>query len=427
MPSTATIGHQEHPRPLEQINLLAARNEKESVQIALRSKVSWASGGFIANVQVQCTDLCSITGSKLQAGKDITLRRVVPLLGVPDALVPLELPSAQIGLLPGETHGLWLSIQVPSTQPPGYYEGEISFLAVRAESEIDSGEVHENDKIEIKKELEEILSRARSRENAPLQQEGIKATAEELEQLIQSNLFNSNRAEQGTMEIDDEYNASLAVRLKYSLTVWDYVLPLTPTLPAVIGVSETVIEDRFGLEHGTSDWYRSLDMHFQWLLQYRLSPYFCRWGDNMRILAYTCPWPADHPKAEEYYGDPRLAAYAVPYAPVLSSSDAAKKSLKQELEILRSKEHWRKAYVYLWDEPLSLEQYGLIHKMAEEIKSTAPDARVLTTYYCVSCGTERNDDLLIHPNGRISSCEVTEAEGLLSSLSWRARISHLRP
>ena len=27
---------------------------------------------------------------------------------------------------------------------------------------------------------------------------------------------------------------------------------------------------------------------------------------------------ADHPKASEYYSDPRLAAYAVPYAPILS-------------------------------------------------------------------------------------------------------------
>lgn len=27
---------------------------------------------------------------------------------------------------------------------------------------------------------------------------------------------------------------------------------------------------------------------------------------------------ADHPKAKEYYSDPRLAAYAVPYAPILS-------------------------------------------------------------------------------------------------------------
>ncbi|KAG6554402.1 hypothetical protein Mapa_004319 [Marchantia paleacea] len=380
MPSTATIGHQEHPRPLEQINLLAARNEKESAQIALRPKVSWSSGGFIGHVQIQCTDLCSTSGSKLETGKAITLRRVVPILGVPDALVPLELPLAQIGLLPGETLGLWLSIEVPATQPPGYYEGEISFLAIRAESEIESADSYDGDKLEIKKEIQEILTRAKARENNP--QEGMQAITEELRHLIQSTLLTANRGEQGKMDIDEEYNTTLAVRLKFSLTVWDYVIPVTPTLPAVFGISETVIEDRFGLEHGSIDWYKSLDMHFQWLLHYRLSPYFCRWGDNMRVLAYTCPWPADHPKAEEYYSNPRLTAYAVPYLPVLNSSDAAKESLKRELEILRTKDHWKKAYIYLWDEPLSLEQYGHIHRMADEIRSTAPDARVLTTYYC---------------------------------------------
>lgn len=37
---------------------------------------------------------------RLVAGQSLTLRRVVPVLGVPDALVPLE-PVSQINLLPG--------------------------------------------------------------------------------------------------------------------------------------------------------------------------------------------------------------------------------------------------------------------------------------------------------------------------------------
>lgn len=47
------------------INLLAARNERESVQIALRPKVSWSSSGNAGVVQVQCSDLCSTTGDRL--------------------------------------------------------------------------------------------------------------------------------------------------------------------------------------------------------------------------------------------------------------------------------------------------------------------------------------------------------------------------
>ncbi|KAK8460724.1 hypothetical protein SEVIR_2G379500v4 [Setaria viridis] len=108
----------------------------------------------------------------------------------------------------------------------------------------------------------------------------------------------------------------------------------------------------------------------------------------MRILAYTCPWPADHPKASEYYSDPRLAAYAVPYAPILSCTDAAKNSLRREVEILKSKPHWSKAYFYLWDEPLNVDQYDMICNISNELKSYAPDVRILTTYYCGPSGSE---------------------------------------
>jgi hypothetical protein len=39
--------------------------------------------------------------NRLLVGQSITLRRVVPLLGVPDALVPIDPSSPQINLLPG--------------------------------------------------------------------------------------------------------------------------------------------------------------------------------------------------------------------------------------------------------------------------------------------------------------------------------------
>ena len=38
---------------------------------------------------------------RLVVGQSLTLRRVVPILGVPDALVPLDLPVSQMNLLPG--------------------------------------------------------------------------------------------------------------------------------------------------------------------------------------------------------------------------------------------------------------------------------------------------------------------------------------
>ncbi|KAJ7524705.1 hypothetical protein O6H91_17G017600 [Diphasiastrum complanatum] len=352
MPSTATLGHQEPPRPLEQISLLVARNERESAQIALRPKVSWAGGGAAGNVQIHCSNLRSSSGHELETGNAVSLRRVVPILGVPDALVPLKSPTAQISLLPGETSALWLSITVPISQPPGLYEGEITITAVKADTDSGNGYESEFDKEEIKKVLQDFLAKAQNEEIKSAQDlgNGLEEICVGLRQLLQSPILSSTRGENGSMDVDEDWTTSLAVRIKLNVTVWDFVLPITPSLPAVFGISETVIEDRYGVEHGSDSWYSALDLHYKWLLQYRISPYFCRWGDNMRVLTYTCPWPAHHPKAEEYYSDPRLAAYAVPYSPVLTSSYTAKESIRRELEILKTKQHWKKAYFYLWDE-----------------------------------------------------------------------------
>ena len=122
------------------INLLAARNERESVQIAIRPKVFWGgTGGVGGTVQVQCSDLCSSSGDRLVyfyrklyricgfswlytdislgrlfVGQSLKLRRVVPILGVPDALVPVDLPVSQISLHPGYLPMQYFSMFSPS-------------------------------------------------------------------------------------------------------------------------------------------------------------------------------------------------------------------------------------------------------------------------------------------------------------------------
>lgn len=386
MPSTANVGQQEMPRPLENISLLAARNERESMQIALRPKVSWGSSGTAGAVQIHCTDLCSPSGDRMIVGKSLILRRVVPILGVPDALVPLDLPFNQITLLPGETTSIWVSVDVPAGQPPGQYEGQFFITAVNTSTDRSSANSLGNaEKYQLYKELKGCLDIIEPIDGKQLVEavERAKSASSALKRILLSPTFQECIQDNSSGDMMDEDTlTNMSVHLKIRITVWNFTLPLTPTLPAVFGISETVIEDRFGVTHGSDAWYDALNRHFKWLLQYRISPYFCRWGDNMRVLAYTCPWPADHPRSDDYYSDPRLAAYAVPCAPILSCSDAAKESLRKEVEILKNKPHWRKAYFYLWDEPLNLEQYEKIRSMSSEIRAYAPDARVLTTYYC---------------------------------------------
>uniref|UniRef100_A0A0E0EDM2 Glycoside hydrolase 123 catalytic domain-containing protein n=1 Tax=Oryza meridionalis TaxID=40149 RepID=A0A0E0EDM2_9ORYZ len=281
MPSTANVSQQEAPRPLEHVNLLAARNERESFQIALRPKVSWATSGIAGSVQVQCTDLCSSAGDRSR-GESLTK---------------------------SERYQLYKELRncIDITEPRDYSSSE------------------------------EMVQRLTSASTT-------------LRRMLALPSFQDCEENNGLGDMmDEDIMNNVAVRLKLSLTVWDFTLPLTPSLPAVFGISETVIEDRFCLEHGTK---------------------------------------ADHPKAKEYYSDPRLAAYAVPYAPILSSTDAAKNSLRREVEILKSEAHWSKSYFYLWDEPLNLEQYDVICSISNELRSYASDVRILTTYYCGPSGSE---------------------------------------
>ncbi|CAK9142823.1 unnamed protein product [Ilex paraguariensis] len=384
MPSTSNVGAQEMPRPLEPISLLAARNERESVQIAIRPKVSWGGCGMAGAVQVQCTDLCSSTGERLVVGQSLTLRRVVPVLGIPDALVPLDMPVSQINLLPGETTAIWVSVDVPSAQPPGQYEGEFVITATKADAECTEQSLGKAEKHQLYRELRNCLDLVEPIDGKPSDElvERVKSATTSLRRVLLSPSFADFFSDNGPVDMmDEDAISNLSIRIKLSLMVWDFVLPATPSLPAVIGISDTVIEDRFGVEHGSNEWYEALDHHFKWLLQYRVSPYFCRWGDSMRVLTYTSPWPANHPKSDEYFSDPRLAAYAVPYRPVVSCGDMEKDYLQKEVDILRTKSHWKKAYFYLWDEPLNLEQYDSLRNMAIEIHAYAPDARVLTSYY----------------------------------------------
>ncbi|RZC14811.1 hypothetical protein D0Y65_008644 [Glycine soja] len=396
MPNTANVGPQDMPRHLEPINLLAARNERESVQIAIRPKVSWGGSSVAGTVQIQCSDLCSTSGDRLIVGQSLLLRRVVPILGVPDALVPVDLPVSQINLFPGETTALWISIDVPSSQPPGQYEGEIVITAIKSDAESPVQSISKVEKHQLYRDLKGCLDIVEPIDGKPLDEvvERVKSTTTSLRRILLSPSFSEFFSDNGPVDVmDEDAISSLSLRMKLNLTVWEFVLPETPSLPAVFGVSsshtlnvkqisDTVIEDRFGVQQGTAEWYEALDQHFKWLLQYRISPYFCKWADGMRVLTYTSPWPADHPKSDEYFSDPRLAAYAVPYKQVVSGNNSAEDYLQKQVEILRTKNHWRKAYFYLWDEPLNLEQYDSVRNMASEIHAYAPDARILTTYYC---------------------------------------------
>ncbi|CAN0905811.1 hypothetical protein LINGRAHAP2_LOCUS23879 [Linum grandiflorum] len=303
MPNSANVGPQDMPRNLEPLEM--------------REKVS-----KLPYVPKYHGVVLALQGlSRLVVGQSITMRRVVAVLGVPDALVPLDLPSSQINLVPGETSAVWISIDVPPEQPPGQYEGEVIVTALKNEAVFPTQSMGRAEKHQLYMELQNCLDIVEPIDGKPLDEvvERVKSATTSLRRVLLSPSFSEFSSDNGSVDsMDEDAISNLSVRMKLNLTVWDFVIPTTPSLPAVFGISDTVIEDRFGVEHGTNEWYEALDRHFKWLLQYRISPYFCRWGESMRVLAYTSPWPAGHPKSDEYLSDPRLAAYAVPYSRAVS-------------------------------------------------------------------------------------------------------------
>ena len=59
-----------------------------------------------------------------------------------------------------------------------------------------------------------------------------------LRRVLLSPSFSDFFSDNGTVDMmDEDAISNLSIRLKLSLTVWDFVIPTTPSLPAVVGVS----------------------------------------------------------------------------------------------------------------------------------------------------------------------------------------------
>ncbi|GAQ77724.1 hypothetical protein KFL_000030050 [Klebsormidium nitens] len=429
MPSTATIGPQEPPRTLEKVRFTALTaslipssplGEKESVQIALRPRCAWgpSDGGQGGEVEIHVSDFHSSSGECLRIGEHVTLRRVLPMCGVPDALVPMQVPTSCLHLPHGETAALWLSLAVPSGLSPGVYEGEVVVEPVVDDTGSEPMEV--NGRADSLRDglceiVDELGQRLATGEDASDRQE-LHSVERRLRTLLrQSEPVHTPKSEPvNTLKPltnghahppPDGPRSSQSIRLPISIVVWDFVLPTTPSLPAVMGVSDS-------LSRGTDDWCAALDAHFQWLLPFRVSPYFCRWEREMQVYTYTCPWPVDHPRAEAYYSDPRLSAYALPYAGMDARGYPVegKEALLKLLGALKDRPHFKKAYFYLWDEPTTSVQHARIREMAAEIHAAAPGARVLTTYYSGArdgaVGPQTIDSLLSVPEMLRPHCQV---------------------
>lgn len=66
----------------------------------------------------------------------------------------------------------------------------------------------------------------------------MKSASTSLRRVLLSPSFSEFFSDNGPVDImDEDAISNLSVRVKLHLTVWDFTLPVTPSLPAVFGVS----------------------------------------------------------------------------------------------------------------------------------------------------------------------------------------------
>jgi len=182
-----------------------------------------------------------------------------------------------------------------------------------------------------------------------------------------------------------EHKKTIPVDVK----VANMIIPVTPAIPAVFGIHDKMFQEVYHLSQCPHCLENEMDQWYQFLIEYRISPYFCDWLEkSMKHHSYPSPWEIDDPRTLDYLTDPRLAAFAIPYHTL------DEEQLRFTLKYLKDHGLLDKGYFYLWDEPDLMKQYDLIAEYADKIHSIAPEAKVLTTYTRGPKDGPYKDDLL---------------------------------
>lgn len=158
------------------------------------------------------------------------------------------------------------------------------------------------------------------------------------------------------------------------ITVEDASVPEVPYLPAVFGINP----DNFILNGLTED--QKVEKRKEvsdLLLGYRIAPYFSTWlNGTMRTEVNSSPYPWNDDRTWKYLSDPRFGRIALPFHGLTDDE------LGIMLERAREEGLLDKAYFYIWDEPTLQNEYDQIREMADRLHGHAPEAKVITTFYC---------------------------------------------
>lgn len=163
-------------------------------------------------------------------------------------------------------------------------------------------------------------------------------------------------------------------QVEVSIQVYDVVIPVTPSIPALMGVNPLTVASSVQGEALFTKKKEFMDE----LLRRRMMPYDCLWHPNSIGMAVEClssPYPWNDPRTLDYMADERFTHLLLPSH--LVTTEEINTLSSQVRNRLPGKKH----IYYVRDEPLVVADYQLIKDKSNEIKSVNPTGKVLTTFF----------------------------------------------
>lgn len=161
--------------------------------------------------------------------------------------------------------------------------------------------------------------------------------------------------------------------VEVAMKIFNVTIPVTPTIPAVMGVNPPHVSSLQG-EALLTKKKEFLDE----LLRRRTMPFYCAWHANKLPMAVECissPYPWDDSRTLDYMADERYTHLLLPCHLVTTEQ------IGTFANQVKSRFPEKKQMYYVRDEPLVVGDYQLIKDKATEIHSVNPKGQVITTYF----------------------------------------------
>ncbi len=156
-------------------------------------------------------------------------------------------------------------------------------------------------------------------------------------------------------------DGELQLITEVSATVWDFSLPVTPTMDTAFGLNRTYIQKVHNTASNPAKTQELYEKYYEFLVDHKISP-------------YAIPVDILSDQADAYMSDPRIKSFIIPYP----ANDA---KLQEYYAKVSSNPDWKKkGYFYPIDEPSGLEAYARYDTITDRLDRLCPGYNMVTPF-----------------------------------------------